>query len=88
MNYSNLFVCLLGMGTVFAGLICLIFLCKLMGVICMALQKKTHEPEQPCAAQEQPPENRQQMIAAISCALAEELGTDVKGLRILSVKRL
>ena len=31
---------------------------------------------------------RQEMIAAISAALAEELGTDISGIRILSVKQL
>lgn len=31
---------------------------------------------------------RQEMIAAISAALAEELGTDISGIRILSVKKL
>ena len=32
-EYSNLFVCLMGMGTVFFGLICLIVLTTLMGKI-------------------------------------------------------
>jgi len=31
---------------------------------------------------------RQEMIAAISAALAEELGTDISGIRILSVKKV
>ena len=33
MEYSNLFVCLMGMGTVFFGLICLIVLTTVMGKI-------------------------------------------------------
>ena len=32
MDYSHLFVCLMGMGTVFFGLICLIALTALMGL--------------------------------------------------------
>ena len=32
--------------------------------------------------------NRQELIAAVSVALAEELGTDVSGIRILSFKKI
>ena len=32
--------------------------------------------------------NRQEMIAAVSAAIAEELGKDVSAIRILSVKKL
>ena len=32
--------------------------------------------------------NRQELIAAVSAALAEELGTDVSAIRILSFKKL
>ena len=32
--------------------------------------------------------NRQEMIAAVSAAVAEELGEDVKGIRILSFKKI
>ena len=32
--------------------------------------------------------NKGEFIAAVSAALAEELGTDVTGIRILSVKKL
>ena len=52
MDYSKLFVCLMGMGTVFFGLICLIALTYIMS------------------------------------ALAEELGTDITGIRILSLKKV
>ena len=38
---SNLFVCLMGMGTTFVGLICIIFLTMLMGkAILAALQQE------------------------------------------------
>ena len=35
-----------------------------------------------------PPPDRQAMIAAISAAIAEEMGTDVSAIRIVSVKQL
>lgn len=36
----------------------------------------------------EPIPNRQAMIAAVSAAIAEELGTDISAIRILSVKKL
>ena len=38
--------------------------------------------------QEEPIENREELLAAISAALAEELGTDVSAIRILSFKKV
>ena len=47
---SNLFVCLMGMGTTFVGLICIIFLTMLMGKVMQKLEK----PEPPKAAPVRP----------------------------------
>lgn len=90
---SNLFVCLLGIGTVFIGLICLILLCKIIGL----LAPKSNTPSQKenvavpvatVAPANQTIENRQEIIAAVSAAIAEELGTDISALRILSFKKI
>ena len=87
MDYSIIFVCLMGMGTVFFGLICLIVLTTLLGRSCGQKQ-----PEAPAAAISAPAAapavNQQELIAAVSAAIAEELGTDITGIRILSVKKL
>ena len=40
-HVSNLFVCVMGMGVTFVGLICIIFLITLMGRIMGGLEKKT-----------------------------------------------
>jgi sodium pump decarboxylase gamma subunit len=92
MDYSNLFVCLMGMGTVFFGLICLIVLTTLMGRIVGhggAPQQATPAAAPiittPVAA---PEPDRQQLAAAVSAAIAEELGTDITGIRILSMKKV
>ena len=86
------FVCGMGIITVFVGLICLIFVCKLLG---MLIKSKEEQPQTqiapvvaPAPVFEQPIENKQELLAAISAALAEELGTDVNGIRILSFKKL
>ena len=46
-----------------------------------------HSPA-PSAVPMQPPADRQAMIAAISAAIAEDLGTEISAIRILSVKKL
>jgi sodium pump decarboxylase gamma subunit len=95
MDYSNLFVCLMGMGTVFFGLICLIVLTTLMGQIVGrgGTQQQAAPVAAPIittpvttAAAAQP--DRQQLAAAVSAAIAEELGTDITGIRILSMKKV
>ena len=88
MDYSSLFVCLMGMGTVFFGLICLIGLTALMGRIVGRSQSVAVPATVPAAAPVAAEPNRQELVAAISAAIAEELGTDVTGIRIVSMKKL
>ena len=90
MEPSNLFVCLMGMGTVFVCLTCIILLCQLMSFICQKLESaRTTTPNVVHEAVTQPNiPNRQEFIAAVSCAIAEDLGKDVPGIRIVSVKKL
>lgn len=86
------FVILMGVGVVFIGLICIILLSMAMSAICRAMGDKTPAPvaaapaAAPAKAEAIP--NRQAMIAAIAVAVAEEMGTDPAGIRILSVKKL
>ncbi len=86
-----LVVILLGMGVVFLGLICLIFVCKLMGALVGKAVKgekpKAETKVAPQAAAPQAIVNRGELVAAISVALAEELGRDVTDLRILSITK-
>lgn len=90
---SNAFVVAMGIGTVFVGLISIIILCKIIGAICSIGVKKSANtsPEAPTSAVSNAPvqiENRQEIIAAVSAAVAEELGTDISAIRILSFKRI
>ena len=89
---SNLFVLCLGLGTVFFGLICIIFICKIMSVILGAVANKpAAQPAPAVAAAPAVPAaipNRQEFIAAVSAVIAEDLGTDVSKIRILSVKKI
>lgn len=88
MDYSIIFVCLMGIGTVFVGLTCLIALTMLMGRILGNCKKPATVPAPVPAIPVAPEANREELVAAISAALAEELGTDITGIRILSMKKV
>ncbi len=83
---------LIGIAAVFAGLVCIVLLCKIVGLICGKAKREeksapaVEAPKVQAAAE--PIENRQQIIAAVSAAVAEELGTDVSAIRILSFKKI
>jgi len=97
-NTSTPFVVILGIATVFVGLIGLVVLCKILSVLCNMSSKKSSNNAMVTTNQTvntvNPPvanqkiENRQEIIAAVSAALAEELGTDVSAIRILSFKKI
>lgn len=89
---SHLFVCLMGLGTVFLGLLCIICLCKLMSTLCIHLTNTDHtqpttEEVVPTSSPLQMP-NHKQFVAAVSAAIAEDLGTDISAIRIVSIKKL
>ncbi len=101
MELSSTFVCIMGMATVFAGLICLIVICFLLSLIARNTAKENPKktetaapslavsPEKAvCSAPAQAIENREELVAAISAAIAEELGQDVKNIRILSLRKI
>lgn len=85
-------VVLLGMGIVFLGLICIVILCVMMGKVVRLLEKKdapaTAAPAPVAAPAVAEIPNRAELVAAISCCIAEELGTDVSAIRIVSLKKL
>lgn len=93
-NVSNAQAVLIGVGTVFVGLIAIILICKVTGILCNlnTAKPQTETAEQPAAqpaVQAAPAaiENRGELAAAVAAAIAEDLGTDVSGIRILSIKK-
>lgn len=89
---SNLFVCLMGMGTVFIGLICIIFICYLMSFVVKSTTGKKKNSDISrlvnTSSDNVPIENKQEIIAAVCAVLAEELGTDARNIRVLSLKKI
>ena len=96
MNTDPGIVALLGLGTVFFGLICIIGLILLMNLIVSAVgKKKAGAPEAAEKGLETAPERdgipeekRGELLAAVCAAVAEELGTEVEALRVISFKRI
>ena len=88
MDYSNLFVCLMGLGTVFVGLVCIILLVTLMSYVCRKSEGKS-EPAPAAATVDAPKAGvGPELIAAVSAAIAEEMGTDISAIRIISMKQI
>ncbi len=93
---SNWFVVAMGLGTVFVGLICIIFISMLMSFICRGLVKNKPEekaaPKAPVAkvSAAAPAEiaNKQEFVAAVSAAIAEFSGCSAEAIRIHSIKKV
>ena len=85
-------VVVMGVGVVFLGLVLIIVLCKIMGSFFVgAANNETKAPEvksAPVAPKAAVIENRQEIIAAVTAACAEEMGKDVSALRVVSFKKL
>ena len=81
------FVVTMGVGTVFIGLICIIAICAIMGLIFRNQDKKQVVPNSP-TTQPDLTENRQEILAAVCAAAAEDMGTDVSALRVISFKKI
>lgn len=90
MDYSNLFVCLMGLGTVFVGLVCIILLVTLMSYVCRKSEGKSAPAPAPAPATVDAPKAGvgPELIAAVSAAIAEEIGTDISAIRIISMKQI
>ena len=89
-EYSNLFVVLMGLGTVFAGLLCIILLVTLMSWVCARTSAPKTVPQMPAAPAAMPESDAvtPAMMAAVAAAIAEDMGTDVSAIRIVSMKKV
>lgn len=97
---NPLIVLLIGMLIVFIGLICIVFIVKLMTLVCLCFGKNKTDntkdkPQERTGSVVSLPKTafvpmsskeRRKFIAAVSAALSSVMGTD--GIRITSIKRL
>ena len=84
----NWFVVIMGIGTVFIGLICIIAICSIMGALCKGLVKEKPVAKASATNNLPMPENKQEILAAVCAVIAEELGTEVEALKVVSFKRV
>lgn len=85
---------LLGVGTVFIGLICLVLIIELTHVIVSAFDHNKKTAEKPAVLPAAPDKSSVDEIehgtltAIIAAAVAEELGKDVEAIRIRSIRKV
>lgn len=82
--------CVIGVGVVFAGLICLVLICSIIGLFFKNVVKEkpvSATAPAPAVQDNTDPAKRGELVAAASAAIAESLGKDVNAIRIVSFKK-
>lgn len=91
MELSNTLIVSIGVGTVFVGLICLVFICALMSSVCKLFVKdnpgKNAAAPSPSVSNNAPIANKQEIVAACCAVIAEEIGTEADNIKVVSFKR-
>lgn len=89
---DTMLVCALGIGIVFTGLAIIIGLVYLMNYVTdkifsgKQIKKADKAPVVATPSNEIP--NREELVAAVVAAVAEEEGTDISAIRVLSFKKI
>ena len=91
--YSPLFVTLMGIGTVFFGLVCIIVLTTIMGAVLKSDAKPAPAPAAApkAAAPAAPAVNtakEQEILAAVIAAVTEDLGPSASRMQITSINKI
>ena len=91
--YSPLFVTLMGIGTVFFGLICIIVLTTIMGSVLKSNAKPAPAPAAApkAAAPAAPAVNtakEQEILAAVIAVVTEDLGPSASRMQITSINKI
>lgn len=89
--YSPLFVTLMGIGTVFFGLICIIVLTTVMGSVLKSKSKPAPAAAPAAAAPAAPTVNtakEQEILAAVIAAVTEDLGPSASRMQITSINKI
>ena len=91
--YSPLFVTLMGIGTVFFGLICIIVLTTIMGAVLKSNAKPAPAPAAASkaaapAASAVNTAKEQEILAAVIAAVTEDLGPSASRMQITSINKI
>ena len=82
----NWFAVIMGIGTVFVGLLSIIIICLITGALCGTASSKKNISKP--AVKTDDIKDRQKILAAVCAVCAEDMGTDVNSLRVLSFKKV
>ncbi len=92
---SNTFVCIMGMGTVFIGLVLIVLICKLISLVTSGFAKTAPQtanvqpvPVQKAALPMPSASEKAAILAGVCACIAEELGTDANNIKVTSFKRV
>ncbi|MDY6365307.1 MAG: OadG family protein [Oscillospiraceae bacterium] len=91
--YSPLFVTLMGIGTVFFGLVCIIVLTTIMGAVLKSNAKPAPAPAAAPkaaapAASAVNTAKEQEILAAVIAAVTEDLGPSASRMQITSINKI
>ena len=91
--YSPLFVTLMGIGTVFFGLVCIIVLTTIMGAVLKSNAKPAPAPAAApkAAAPAAPAVNtakEQEILAAVIATVTEDLGPSASRMQITGINKI
>ena len=88
--YSPLFVTLMGIGTVFFGLVCIIVLTTIMGAVLKSNAKPAPAPAAApkAAAPAVNTAKEQEILAAVIAAVTEDLGPSASRMQITSINKI
>lgn len=91
--YSPLFVTLMGIGTVFFGLVCIIVLTTIMGALLKSNAKPAPAPAAAPkaaapAASAVNTAKEQEILAAVIAAVTEDLGPSASRMQITSINKI
>ena len=89
---SNGFVCLMGIGTVFIGLIVIVLICNIMSIFIRTFVKDDKKIETKISSSSNTPElnseEKSAIVAGVCACIAEELGTDCSNIKVKSFKKV
>ena len=91
--YSPLFITLMGIGTVFFGLVCIIVITTIMGAVLKSNAKPAPAPAAApkAAAPAAPAVNtakEQEILAAVIAAVTEDLGPSASRMQITGINKI
>lgn len=86
--YSIWQVCLIGIGTVFCGLIILICLVELMGKLMAEKPSAAPQPQAAAPVNTAADEEEEEIAAVIAAAVAETMNGSCASVRIVSIEKI